>query len=113
MAVDMSYVVTMMDFFVQTQKSHGKERDLSDLRQNQWDMRTVIQDLVYHHENVDDAISELKKLILFYIKLSDSKTISDFFREYPSYLDTMRDTIIQRRNRKALLEKTVGKDNNQ
>lgn len=97
---EMSKVSKVMKFFRNQQKEAGV-MDSSNMVQNKWDMRTVI-------EHVDDD-KMLKKLIQFFFLYSDRKTFRDFFDNYDSYYETMLNVIADRRNRKNLLEETVGK----
>lgn len=97
---EMSKVTRVMKYFRSLQKDAGI-LDASNMVQNKWDMRTVI-------EHIDDD-KRLKQLIQFYFLYSDAKTFRDFFDQYDSYYETMLNVIRDRRNRKNLLEETVGK----
>ncbi len=76
-------------------------KDHSNRIQNTWDMRVVM-------EHIDNDL-ELKKLIKFFFLYSDNKSFEAFFREYDDYYESMLKVIEDRRNRKTLLEETVGK----
>lgn len=90
--------VRATQFFKKKQREYGY-KDTSNMLQNKWNMRDILDAM--------DDYDELVKLIQFFLLLSDDKSFKEFFKHYHSYYESMLETIHDRAVRKALREKTV------
>jgi len=86
-------------YFRRLQKDEYGFEDNCNIVQAKWDMRAVMEDI--------DDDDMLKKLIQFFLLLSDDKSFKEFFNKYDQYYETMLETIRDRQNRKYLREKTA------
>jgi hypothetical protein len=91
--------VKATQYFRQLQRDEYNYEDNCNIVQAKWDMRAVMEDI--------DDDKMLKKLIQFFLKLSDDKSFKEFFQRYDQYYETMLETISDRRRRRAIREETL------
>ena len=91
--------VRATEFFVRLQREKYNYIETGNIVQAKWDMKAVMEQLD------DDHL--LKKLIQYFLLLSDDKSLKEFFNRYNDYLESMLHTIQDRAARRAQREKTV------
>lgn len=90
--------VKATNYFLEKQREHGYI-EKGNVVQAKWDMRAVL-------EQIDDD-KMVKKLIQYFLLLSDDKSFKEFFNKYNDYYESMLQTIEDRAKRRYLREQTV------
>lgn len=89
----------MVVFFKIQQKKHGfTEPEFGNIIQQRFNMRDIMNDI---------PEKDMEKLVIFYIRYDDDKSLSNFFRRYNEYYQSFVEVRRDRRRRKALLKKTM------
>lgn len=91
--------VRAVEYFTKLQKQEYNYIETGNVVQAKWDMRVVMEQIN------DDHV--LKKLIQYFLLLSDDKSLKEFFNKYNDYYESMLNVMEDRAARKALREKTV------